>query len=420
MRQSQLFYKTSKQTPKEAEAISHKLLLRGDFIEQLTAGVYIFLPLGLRVQKKIEKVIREELENIGAQELLMSVLQPKSIWEKTGRWNNIDPPLFKLKDRHQKELALGSTHEEVITYVVSKRIKTFKDLPRALFQIQNKFRNEMRPTGGLLRTREFLMKDLYSFHSSQKDFEKYYDLLKKVYQKIFNRCGLKAIITEASGAGFTEEYTHEFQVLAPAGEDTIFFCRSCHFSQNKEITKFKKGDKCPRCSHPLQMAKAVEVGNIFPLGTKYSKDLNAYFIDRDNKKKPITMGCYGIGLDRLMATVVEIHHDQKGIIWPKELAPFAVHLIQIENNQKVKKAVVKLYHDLEKSSAEVLYDDRIDKTAGEKFAEADLIGIPLRLVVSERTLNKNSVEIKKRNEQEIKLVKIQDIINKWLNGSMVK
>ncbi len=267
----------------------------------------------------------------------------------------------------------------------------------------------MRATGGLLRTREFLMKDLYSFHADQKDFEKYYELLKKVYQKILKRCSLKAIVTEASGAGFTKEYTHEFQVLASAGEDTIFFCPSGHFSQNKEISKFKKGDKCPRCSRRLKMGKAVEVGNIFPLGTKYAKDLDAYFVDKDGKKKPIIMGCYGIGLDRLMATIVEIHHDQRGIIWPKEIAPFNIHLIQIENSQRVKKTAQKIYQDLQKQGIEVLYDDRTDKAPGEKFAEADLIGIPLRLVVSEKTLRKNSVELKKRQEEKVKLVKLNQI-----------
>ena len=205
MYQSQLFVKTKKEAPKEAEIVSHKLLTRGDFIEQLASGIYVFLPLGLRVQKKIEDIIREELESIGAQELLMSALQPKILWEKTGRWSTMDPPLLKLKDRHQKELALGSTHEEVITYIVSRRMENFGDLPISLFQIQNKFRDEMRATGGLLRTREFLMKDLYSFHADQKDFDKYYELLKKVYQKIFKRCGLETIITEASGAGFFEK-----------------------------------------------------------------------------------------------------------------------------------------------------------------------------------------------------------------------
>jgi prolyl-tRNA synthetase len=406
MKQSQLFTKTKKEVPKEAEVISHKLLTKADFIEQLASGIYNFLPLGYKVQKNIEKIVRQEMENIGAQELFLASLQPKSLWEKTGRWKTIDPPLFKLRDRHKKELALGSTHEEVITHLVSKRIKSYKDLPLTVFQIQNKFRNEMRATGGLLRTKEFMMKDLYSFHSNQKDFEKYYHFLMKVYLKIFKRCGLKAIITEASGAGFTKERTHEFQVLAPAGEDTIIFCPRCHFAQNKEIAEFKTGNRCPRCAQPLKKAKSIEVGNIFPLGTKYSKDLGAFFIDKDGVEKPIIMGCYGIGLGRVMAGIVEIHHDEKGIIWPEEVAPFQIHLIQIENTSKVKKAAKKLYQDLQKRNLEVLYDDRTEKAPGEKFADADLIGIPLRIVISERTLSKNSVEMKRRSEKKTRLTKL--------------
>lgn len=409
MRQSQLFCKTKKEAPREAETISHRLLARGDFIEQVGSGIYVFLPLGLRVQKKVASIIREEMENIGAQELLMPALQIRNLWEKTGRWNKMDPPLFKLRDRHQKEMALGSTHEEVVAFVTGKRIKNYNDLPLALFQIQNKFRNEMRASGGLLRTREFLMKDLYSFHVEQKDFVEYYELLKKVYQRIFKRCGLEPIITEASGAGFTKEYTHEFQVITEAGEDTIIFCPKKHFSQNKEIAKIGVGDKCSRCGSILKSARAVEAGNIFPLGEKYSKDLGVFFIDRNGKKKPVIMGCYGIGVDRVIATIVEVHHDEKGIIWPKEVAPFQVHLIQIENSSKIKKTAEKLHQDLQQKGIEVLYDDRIDKTPGEKFAEADLIGIPYRVVVSEKTLKKDSVEVKKRDEKQAKLVKITNL-----------
>jgi prolyl-tRNA synthetase len=415
MRQSQLLLKTSKEAPKDAEVISHKLLSRADFISQLSSGIYSFLPLGYKVQEKIEKIIREELEAIGAQEILMPALQPKNIWEKTGRWNDMEPPLFKLRDRHKKELALGPTHEEVITILAAKRIKTFKDLPLALFQIQTKFRNEMRPSGGLLRTREFLMKDLYSFHSNEEDFKKYYEFIKKVYQKIFKRVGLKTIITEASGAGFTKEYTHEFQVIAPSGEDTIIFCTKGHFAQNKEVARFKEGNKCPVCGSILKKARAVEVGNIFPLGDKYSRSLDAYFIDRGGKKKPLVMGCYGIGLGRVMATIVEIHHDEKGIIWPEEVAPFQIHLIGISGKNsndagKIKKTTEEIYKNLQKEKIEVLYDDGEEKTPGEKLVEADLIGIPTRVVVSERTLSKNSLEIKKRSGKGVKLIKINKLV----------
>lgn len=414
MKQSQFFNETMKEAPKEAEAVSHQLLTRADFIDQLASGIYSFLPLGFRVQKKIENIIRKELESIGAQEVLMPALQPKSLWEKTGRWSTIDPPLFAFKDRHQKDLALGSTHEEVITQLVAKRIRTFKDLPQALFQIQDKFRNEMRSTGGLLRTREFLMKDLYSFHADKEDFEKYYELAKEVYLKIYKKCGLDVLVVEASGAGFTKDFTHEFQVLTPAGEDTVIFCEKKHFAQNKEIAKLKEGDKCPVCNGKLESGRAVEVGNIFPLGTKYSEALGANFTDKDGVKKPIIMGCYGIGLGRLMATIVEVHHDEKGIVWPIQVSPFDVHLLVLGDYGKGSKPDIKgpadaIYQDLQKSGIEVLYDEREGKTAGEKFADSDLIGISLRVVVSERTLEKSCVEVKKRSEKESELVKIGDL-----------
>jgi prolyl-tRNA synthetase len=260
---------------------------------------------------------------------------------------------------------------------------------------------------------EFLMKDLYSFHKDEKDFSRYYELSKKVYQKIFMRCGLEAIITEASGAGFTKELTHEFQVITEAGEDTIIYCDKKHFSQNKEMASFEKGDKCPRCANALKSARAVEVGNIFPLGEKYSKDMGAFFVDKNGKKKPVVMGCYGIGIDRVIATIVEMHHDENGIIWPKELAPFNVHLLPLFSpttsylvDGKIKKMTEKLYQDLQKAGIEVLYDDRKEKSVGEKFADADLIGIPWRIVLSERTLKRDSVEVKERRKKEAKLVKI--------------
>lgn len=368
MRQSELFARTKKQPPKDAEVISHKLLVRGDFIDQLTAGVYSFLPLGWRVFRKIEQIIREEMDMIGGQEVFLPVLAPKKIWEETNRWKTMEPPLFKLKDRHQKELALGSTHEEVITDLARKRIKSYKDLPFYLYQIQDKFRNEMRSSGGLLRVREFIMKDLYSFHASEKDLEKYYEKVKGAYIKIFQRCGLKVVPIEAESGAIGGTLSHEF------------------ISINN-----------------------IESGHTFNLGIKYSEAMGAYFSDTDGRKKPIVMGCYGIGLGRLMAAIVEVYHDEKGIIWPRSVAPFNVHLIRIESNKKIKEIGEKIYNTLQKKQIEVLYDDK-EESAGVKFAEADLIGIPLRIVISEKTLKKDSVEFKKRNEKKTKLVKIKDIL----------
>ena len=428
MLQSQLFYKTKKEAPKEAKIISHKLLLRAGFISQLATGVYNFLPLGWRVHKKIEDIIREEIEKIGGQEIFLPTLQPKEIWQKTNRWEKMAPPLFKLKDIHKKEFALGPTHEEVITQLAKLKIQSYKDLPFYLFQIQSKFRNEMRATGGLLRVREFIMKDLYSFHSSEKDFENYFEKIANSYEKIFKRCGLLTIKSEAAGGSFTEAgaKTYEFQVPAESGEDKILFCQKCKFAINLETAKIK--NVCPKCKAKLKKINTIEVGHIFDLGTKYSEAFQLYFVDETGVKKPVIMGCYGIGLGRLMATVVEVYHDERGIIWPKAVAPFLVHLIQIpsparsrakvkkrtkfsspEDTKKVKENSEKLYQSLQKAKIEVLYDDREDKTAGEKLVESDLIGIPLRIVVSERTLVKNCVEVKKRNEKKVKLVKIKQL-----------
>lgn len=409
MRQSQLFYKTLKKTPKEAEITSHKLLLRAGFISQLASGIYNFLPMAWRVHKKIENIIREEINSIGGQELFLPSLQPKEIWLKTNRWANMDPPLFKIKDRHNKEFALGSTHEEVITDLVKSYIQSYKDIPVALYQVQTKFRNEMRFTGGLLRTREFIMKDLYSFHQDEKDLERFFNKVLVAYDKIFKRCGLEALRSEASGGVFTKEKTYEFQVLARAGEDKVIFCPKCKWTTNLEVAQIKEGERCPECQGKLLKAESIEVGHTFRLGAKYSQAFDLCFVDKQGKRRPVLMGCYGIGLGRLLGTIVEINHDDKGIVWPKEVAPFQVHLIPIENSKKVKNTAEKLYKDLQRNGFEVLYDDRINKTAGEKFVEADLIGASHRIVISERTLKENSAEIKARAKTKSELIKIKDL-----------
>jgi len=406
MRQSKLFNKTLKKAPKDAKALSHILLTRAGFIDQVAAGLYAFLPLGFKVLNKIENIIREEMIRIDGQEILMSALAPKENWQKTGRWQSFNA-LFKLKGSNKKEYALGPTHEEIIVPLAKNIISSYKDLPFYLFQIQTKFRDELRVKSGLLRTREFLMKDLYSFHSNEKDLEDYYQKVAKAYEKIFKRCGISAYKTLASGGTFSK-YSHEYQVITKSGEDIIYICKKCKLAINKEIKNEIK--KCPNCNgFSFEQEKAVEVANIFKLGDKYSLPFDLKFQDKDAKEKPVIMGCYGIGLGRLMAVVVETNNDKNGIIWPKEVAPFQVHLIQIEKNQKVKKAAEELYQDLQKEKIEVLYDDRIDKTAGEKFAEADLIGIPVRLVVSEKTLKNNSVELKNRDKKKACLIKFSHI-----------
>ncbi|MDD5071203.1 MAG: His/Gly/Thr/Pro-type tRNA ligase C-terminal domain-containing protein [Patescibacteria group bacterium] len=409
MLQSKLFTKTVKELPKDETSFNAKELIRAGFIDKLAAGVYSFLPLGLRVHEKIFRIIREEMNAIGGQEILMPALIPKESWTTTNRWENFDA-LFKLAGGDKKEYGLGATHEEVVTPLAKKFVFSYKDLPAAVYQIQTKFRNELRPKAGLIRGREFSMKDLYSFHTDEKDLDKFYEIAIESYFKILARCGLGRLtyLTYASGGTFSK-YSHEFQTLAKTGEDTIYLCEKCKVAVNKEIIEEQK--VCPKCGKKdFREEKAVEVGNIFKLDTRFSRPFGFSYMDEKGKKQDVVMGCYGIGPSRLMGTIVEVCHDEKGIIWPEEIAPFLVHLIEVRSKEaKIKKEAEKLYEDLEKAGAEVLYDDREDVSAGQKFADADLIGCPYRLVVSEKTLEKDSVEVKRRGEEEVELVKISEI-----------
>jgi len=405
MKQSKLFTKTKKDLPDDIEAASHKWLLKGDFIDQLSSGIYSFLPLGWKVHQKIESLIRKEMKKIGGQEVLLPSLQPKELWEETDRWGNMAPPLFKVEDQHEREYALGSTHEEVITDLARKRIESYRDLPKAVFQIQNKFRNEVRATGGLLRTREFAMKDLYSFHATEKSLNNYYQDVKKAYFRIFEACNLESVAVEAESGSIGGDKSEEFMVESPSGEDEVIVCGNCKFGANVE--KVGEVEECPECGGELEHKNCIEEAHAFYLGDKYSKEMGATFTDKNGEEKPLLMGCYGIGIGRLMATIVEVNHDDQGIIWPMEVAPFQVHLIQIGDSkeERTAKQVVKSLQD---KGIEVLYDDR-DKSAGEKFADADLIGIPYRLVVSERSLEQDSVEVKLRVEKETELISTEKI-----------
>jgi len=407
MRQSQLFGQTLRENPKDETSSNARLLERGGFVYKNSAGVYSYLPLGFRVLEKIANIIREEMNAINGQEMFMPALVEKKYLDATGRW---DVPIgFEAKGKNEKtaNFVMGWTHEEVLTAIATKYINSYKDLPLAAYQIQTKFRNEPRAKSGLLRGREFIMKDLYSFHSSEADFWNYYEKVKAAYFKIFNRCGLKSIYTIAPGGVFTSSSTHEFQVISSVGEDTILFCSKCEYAENKEISKFKNGGKCPKCEGKIRMESTIEVGNLFPLGTKYSKAFNLQFINLKGKKEYVIMGSYGIGLGRVMGTAVEIHHDNRGILWPKTIAPFKVHLIEISARGQLHSAE-KIYKNLVDKGIEVLYDDR-NKTAGEKFTDADLIGIPWRVVVSQKTLDNDSIEIKRRNQKQEKLVKFSQI-----------
>lgn len=411
MLQSELFYRAKKKIPQKKTCFSARLLLRADFIEKSSAGVYRFLPLGLRVLKKIEQIIREEMERLGAQEVLLPALQNKTLWEETGRWEKIDPPLFKFQDRLKRELALGSTHEEEITDILRKRVSSFRDLPLALFQIQTKFRDELRPSGGLLRTREFLMKDLYSFHQDKEDLKKFYSKVIKSYFAIFKKCDLVPTLVEASVGTIGGKVSHEFMVEAEAGEDKMAVCKLCGFGAN--IEKIGSLKTCPQCQKALSIKNSIELAHVFMLEDLYSQKMKAFFKGKDGKPYPIQMGCYGIGVGRLMAAVVEIHHDKNGIIWPKNIAPFQIHLLEIESHDlKVRKAAKNLYQKLRSKNCEVLYDDRKDKSPGEKLVEADLIGIPIRVVISKKTIDKKSIEFKLRNQKKARLLKIVEFFAK--------
>src|SRR3989344_4596914 len=361
MRQSRLFTKTRREAPKDARAPNHILLVRGGFVSQLSSGIYSFLPLGWNVMEKIIKIIKEEMNAIGGQELFMPALVEKKYMEPTGRWD-LDVGFYVDSSRNKASgndrilasgkdnFVLGWSHEEVLTSIASEYINSYEDLPFAAYQIQTKFRNEPRAKSGLLRGREFMMKDLYSFHASEKDLETYYEKAKDAYFKIFERCGLKAVYTLAGGGVFTDKFTHEFQVISEVGEDTIFLCLKCGYAENSEISKLKNADTCPKCPSTLQRVqgrpeeferatssgqaagniaekKAIEVGNIFNNGTRYSDNLGLSFVDENGIKNSVWMAAYGIGISRLMATIVEVSNDANGIIWPESVSPLKVHLI---------------------------------------------------------------------------------------------
>lgn len=521
-------------------------------MDQLVAGVYNFLPLGLRVLKKINRIIREEMDAVSGQELSMPTLHPRELWKTTGRDETMDDILYRTKGAGDHDFIIGPSHEETVTPLAAKFIQSYKDLPVAVYQIQTKFRNEPRAKSGILRGREFGMKDMYSFHATEEDLDQYYEKVMEAYLRVFSRCGLEAYVMEASGGAFTEKHSHEFAIKTDAGEDVMLLCNNCKFAQNLEVAEAKfeniqdpdekekplkkvhaprgpsieeganlhkvpewkilksviyklkdgllgvciRGDLqvnqerlekylkeklrvatkeelkeaglcmgfispigtkipfiadhsikyvtnfitganehdydylnanigrdftvkeflhlsdvtlgCPKCGKPMTEEKAIEAGNIFKLGTKYSKDFGLTFADKDGESKLVVMGCYGIGSTRLVGTIVEACHDEKGIVWPKNVAPFDVHLLTLGNDEDACKEAEKIYGNLLKEGYKVLFDDR-NESAGKKLNDADLIGIPLRVIVSKKTLEKGSVEIKKRTEKEASFVKSSDI-----------
>jgi len=397
MKLSQSLSQTSKTVAHDADSVNARLLTQGGFVKKEAAGVYSYLPFGRKVLAKIEQIVREEMNTLGGEEILMPALTPLKNWKTTGRDN------VEIAFRPTEKTVLGWSHEEIVTPLAKSRIKSYRDLPLAVYQIQTKFRNEPRAKSGLMRGREFLMKDLYSFHSSRKDFEQFYEQSKTAYFKVFDRCRLKSFLVKAGGGEFTENISHEFQVLTDAGEDQLKICEKCRLGWNAEM----EIAKCEKCGGELNEQKGAEVGNIFDLGTKYSNAFDLNFANIDGKQENVLMGCYGIGVSRLVATIAEIWHDKAGLIWPESVAPFQIHLISLGENE----AAEKIYRELTERGIEVLFDDR-DARAGEKFADADLIGIPTRILVSKKTLEKNHAEVKKRNSEKVKIVPIDKIWQK--------
>ncbi len=407
---SRLAFQPVKTPPKDAEAISHKLLVQAGFVDQVMAGVFTFLPFGLRVLTKIENIVREEMDKIGT-EILMPSLSPKQLWEKTGRIETVDvlmktsPANKAAEEKHNAEYILNSTHEELVTPLIMKQNLSYKDLPLAVYQIQTKFRNEPRAKSGIMRTREFRMKDLYSFHTDEADLKRYYEVVKESYKTIYQRLGIgqDTYISLASGGDFTKDYSHEFQTRCESGEDIIYLDKETGTTYNKEVapTGAEGSDR-------FEEFRASEVGNIFPLNTKFSEAFDYYYTDKDGVKKIVYMGSYGIGTSRLMGVIVEKFHDDKGIIWPENVAPFKVSLISM--NDTVEKAA-EIYKSLTAAGVEAFWDDR-DLSAGVKFADADLIGNPYRVVVGQKSLARGGVELKKRGEEKTEIVAIEEIVKR--------
>ena len=555
MRISKLFGKTLREVPAEADTVSHQLLIRAGMVNQLAAGGYSYLPLGWKVLRKIENIIREEMDMAGGQELSLPVLQPLELWQLTGRDRAFGKGLFTLNDRRDRQLALGPTHEEVITQLVSRNVRSYRDLPLLLYQIQTKFRDEPRPRGGLIRVREFGMKDLYSFDIDEEGLDLSYRKMLQSYQNIYDRCGLPAMLVEADSGAIGGKDSHEFMVIAETGEDEIIYCPDCKYAANaekavsdkgsvgggeplpieevatpgmgtiEEVAGFLKvpasrtlkavfyvadgdmvfvairgdlgvneiklknelkctelrmatepevidagivagaaspvglsgfrviaddsvtsgtnfvaggnkpdihiknvnyprdfkadvltdiagahaGDKCLKCGGRLASTHGIEVGHVFKLGTFLSEKLEAYYIDENGESHLIVMGCYGIGLGRLLAAAIEQNHDDKGILWPAPIAPYHVYLCPLyREGSQVAEVVEKLYTELEEAGLEVLFDDR-EESPGVKFNDADLLGIPIRVTVSPRTLEKDGVELKRRSEKDIELVPLKGI-----------
>ncbi|MDO8552707.1 MAG: aminoacyl--tRNA ligase-related protein [bacterium] len=413
MRQSQLFTKTRKSAPKDEVTKNAQLLIRAGYIHKEMAGVYDYLPLGFRVIENIRKIIREEMNAIGGQEVSLSALQDPEIWKATDRWDDSNVDVwFKTKLKNDTELGLGCTHEEPMARMMREHVNSYRDLPRYTYQFQTKFRNELRAKSGIMRGREFLMKDMYSFSRNQEELDAFYDKAIQAYKNVFKRAGIgeKTYLTFASGGMFSK-FSHEFQTLCDAGEDKIYLDKEKNIAVNEGMMQDEILASLGVKRESLVESKSIEVGNIFKFGTRYTSELGVTFKDESGNEVPVVFGAYGIGLSRLMGTIVELLSDEKGIVWPNEVAPYQAHIISISGgNKDVVAEADNLYNLLTEHGIETLYDDR-DLRAGEKFADSDLIGIPTRLVVSEKTLSAGGVEVVSRNGGGTTLVPESAIID---------
>jgi len=399
MRASRFYISTLKEAPAEAELISHKLMIRAGLIRRLGSGLYSWMPMGLKILRKIESIIRLKMTEAGAIELLMPAIQPSELWEESDRWDVFGPQMLKIKDRHDRLFCFGPTHEEVITDIVRKEINSYKQLPINFYQIQTKFRDEIRPRFGVMRAREFLMKDSYSFHSDIDCLKNTYEKMHKTYSEIFEAIGLNFRAVQADNGAIGGDGSHEFHVLADSGEDELVYSEETDFAANSEVAK----------NHPdrdkLKTCRGIEVGHIFQLGTKYSEAMKAEFIDESGKPKPLLMGCYGIGVSRIVAAAIEQGHDEKGIIFPSSIAPFEVILTPIgyDKSEGVKKTTDSIYNELLGLGFDVLLDDR-GLRPGVMFSEAELLGIPHRITISDKTIEAKKIEYKKRDAKESELI----------------
>ena len=400
--------RTYKDTPSDAELISHRLMLRSGLIKKLASGLFTWMPLGLRVIRKIEEIVRRELDSSGAYELLMPAVQPSELWKETGRWEEYGNLLLRIQDRHERFFCFGPTHEEVITDIVRKEITSYKQLPVNFYQIQTKFRDEIRPRYGVMRAREFLMKDAYSFHLDQKSLEDEYENMGNAYNNIFSNLGLNFRKVTANSGEIGGSMSHEYHVLADSGEDEIAYCDEEDFAANVEMIESKKAPNGGK----LSFARGIEVGHIFQLGDKYSKSMGLTVLNKEGKSVSPMMGCYGIGISRIVAASIEQNHDDKGIIWPGEIAPFEIIIIVLnDKSSDLTEKGQEIYNSIKAIGKEVVIDDR-DERAGVKFAEADLIGIPQQIVLSKRGIDQGTIELVDRRTGNKEDLSMENLIQR--------